>query len=232
LSDGVRVIHGDCLKVMPTLEAGSIDCILTDIPYSEAEAVHIRAHDPEWRGRFSPDRTEIDAADFSLDEIAAEFMRLCRGSIYVFCGVVQVSRLTEAFRAAGLSTRHCVWRKTNPAPTNGQHLWVAATENCVYAKRPGAIFNERCAHNVWDAPVTRNEFHPSQKPPALFGRLVMASTRPGDLVLDPFAGSGTAGVACLKSGRRCILIERARKYIPVINRRLADAATPLFDALP
>jgi DNA modification methylase len=72
--------------------------------------------------------------------------------------------------------------------------------------------------------------HVSQKPVRVMRHLIERYTKPGDLVVDPYAGSGSTGVACLKSGRRCILIEADARHLPTIHRRIDEARTPLFDS--
>ena len=82
---------------------------------------------------------------------------------------------------------------------------------------------------VWRvAPPSRDEKrlgkHPTQKPVALIARCIRASTRPGEVVLDPFAGSGSAGVAALREGRRFVGVESQSEYVEMARRRLEDAA--------
>jgi adenine-specific DNA-methyltransferase len=88
--------------------------------------------------------------------------------------------------------------------------------------------------DVWDfagVPASRIHRHPCEKPVPLLRHILNTSTREGDTVLDCFAGSGSLAEACIKTGRRAVLVESADRYIPVIERRLAGAATPLFDAI-
>jgi site-specific DNA-methyltransferase (adenine-specific) len=75
-------------------------------------------------------------------------------------------------------------------------------------------------------------WHPSQKPVrVMLWSIEQAGVPPDGLVVDPYAGSGSTGVACRRAGLRCLLIEEEGRYIPIIHRRLAEAATPLFDSL-
>lgn len=71
--------------------------------------------------------------------------------------------------------------------------------------------------------------HPCPKPFRWMKWLVEKATLPGEMILDPFAGSGTTAVACMKTGRRCIAIEREAKYVEIIHRRVSEARTPLLD---
>jgi site-specific DNA-methyltransferase (adenine-specific) len=91
--------------------------------------------------------------------------------------------------------RQCVWRKTNPSPANGQHMWLSSMENCIFAKRRKTPFYAHCKSSVWDYPVGRSKIHPTQKPLDLFKYLIGSSTVEGDIVLDTCIGSGTTAVA-------------------------------------
>ena len=82
--------------------------------------------------------------------------------------------------------------------------------------------------DVWRFPIERNQVHPTQKPLAMMNHIVSVSSRGGDTILDPFAGSGTTAIAAMQEGRRCILIERDPHYCEIIRRRVreADGAAP------
>lgn len=108
---------------------------------------------------------------------------------------------------------------------NGTRLWISGLEFCVFARKANATFNEHCKKALWQAPSGRSKVHPTQKPTALMERLILASTNPGDVVLDNCMGSGTTGVACENTGRRFIGIERDPTYFDVAVGRVSDAAS-------
>lgn len=119
-------------------------------------------------------------------------------------------------------------------------LFAPSDERVYWLARKGArpTFNEGSARylSVWDIPSNRTQKgsekgHPCPFPLELASRCVSSTTSPDDLVLDPFAGSGTTGIAAIKAGRRCVLIEKDARYIPIILRRVAEARTPLFDRI-
>ncbi len=87
---------------------------------------------------------------------------------------------------------------------------------------PKATFNAHCKNVVWDFPCGRGKVHPTEKPIKLFEYLVGVSSNENDKILDPFAGSGTTGVACKNLNRKFILIEKEQEYIDVINKRLNE----------
>lgn len=207
-----QVIHGDCLVEMANIPDKSVDMVLTDIPYGEVNRFSA--------GLRNLDKGSADVCTFSIEEMLDSVIRVTRGSIYVFCGTEQVSKIRAAFVAHGMSTRIIVWSKTNPSPMNGQHIWLSSIELCVYGKFKNAIFNEHCKGSVLNYPCGRGKQHPTEKPLKLFEYLVGVSSNEGDLVLDPFAGSGTTGVACLNTKRNFILIEKEQKYVDIIKARL------------
>src|SRR5690606_23997350 len=154
---------------------------------------------------------------------ADEFSRICKGSIYAFCGTEQISVLVEHFRRLGMTTRVGAWEKTNPSPMNGSRLWVSGLEFCVFARKPKATFNEHCKKALWQAPSGRSKVHPTQKPVALMERLILASTNPGDTVLDNCMGSGTTGVAAVTLSRKFIGIELDPEYFATAEKRISAA---------
>lgn len=202
---------GDCRDILPALP--KVDAVITDIPYGEVN-------------RDSSGLRNLDkgAADEETCDLAEVLRVLDMGqSVYVWCGIEQVSELRAGLVAGGYSTRLCVWEKSNPSPMNGQYLWLSALECCVYGKRAGAHFSEFCKPPVWRGPTAEKEDHPTPKPVWLMERQILASVKPGGMVLDAFMGSGTTGVACANLGRSFIGIERERKYFDIACRRIEDA---------
>jgi site-specific DNA-methyltransferase (adenine-specific) len=212
MSDVCKIICGDCIEEMKKMADNSVDLILTDIPYGEVNR--------KSNGLRNLDKGVADIVNFDLNHLIKEFIRLSKGSIYVFCGTEQVSEIRKVLVENGLSTRLCIWKKTNPSPMNGQSIWLSGIECCVYGKKKNAVFNEHCKNSVWEFPTEKGKLHPTQKPIKLFEYLVKVSTNTNNIVLDPFCGSGTTGVACLKNRIKFIGIEKEEKYIPIINTRL------------
>ena len=103
-----KIICGDCLEIMKGMPDKCVDLVLTDIPYNEVNR--------ESNGLRNFDKGVADSAVFDMCLFLGAINRVCRGSIYVFCGTEQVSVIRKTFVSFGLSTRHCVWEKANPAP--------------------------------------------------------------------------------------------------------------------
>ena len=219
---GAVLYLGDCLELMKELPDASVDMILCDLPYGEVSQ--------KSGGLRLLDRGKADRCEMDLGCVATEFSRICKGSIYAFCGTEQISLLVERFRHLGMTTRVGAWEKTNPSPMNGTRLWVSGLEFCVFARKPKSTFNEHCKKALWQAPSGRSKVHPTQKPVALMERLILASTNPGDTVLDSCMGSGTTGVACANTGRKFIGMEMDVGYFETAQARIEAAYSAQADA--
>ena len=209
----------DCLEGMKQIPDGSVDLVLTDIPYGEVNR--------EDNGLRTLTKDAADIETFNLCELTKTLCAKTKGSIYMFCGINQVSDIRRTMTAEGLSTRLVVWEKTNPSPMNGEYMWLSGVECCVYGKKSGATFNLRCKNSVLRYPCGEHDIHPTQKPVDMFRYLIQASSNENDLVLDPFMGSGTTAVACIREKRHFIGFElnadyydKACKRIDAVQRQL------------
>ena len=210
--------NNDCMKILPTLGNKSVDLVVTDIPYGKVNRKHGSLR--------KLDKGKADIITFDLDIFVSELARVTKGSIYIFCGTEQVSNIREILVQNKMSTRLCIWEKTNPSPMNGDKIWLSGIECCVFGRFPNATFNEHCKNTVFRYPCGRNKLHPTQKPLELIEKLVLASSNEGDTVLDPCMGSGTTGVACKKNNRKFIGIEMDREFYNIaIHRIELDAAS-------
>ena len=207
-----KLFRGDCLDVLKSIESGSVDMVLADLPYGEVNR--------ESSGLRNLNKGLADICEIDLIKFVAEIVRVCKGSIYLFCGVDQISKLSISMKAQKLSTRLGLWEKSNPSPMNGKHVWLSGAEFCVFGRKAKATFNEHCKKPIWKFPAGRNSFHPTQKPIPLLETLIKASTNEGDTVLDPTMGSGSTGVACKNLGRKFIGIEMDANYFAIAKRRI------------
>lgn len=206
-----KLYHGDCLEIMPQLEP--VDLILTDIPYGEVNRSD--------KGLRNLDKGDADRETFNLSIFMAEILK--NGSnFYIFCGTEQVSLIRHTMVLSGLSTRLCIWEKTNPSPMNGEHIWLSSLECCVFGKRAGAIFTTKCESSVFRFPICRNQIHPTQKPVALFQKIITVSSLKNQIVFDPCFGSGTSGYVSERLNRRWIGIEISEEYCEVAARRIEN----------
>lgn len=204
--------NNDCMKILPTLGNKSVDLVVTDISYNEVNRKHGSLR--------KLDKGKADIITFDLDMFVSELARVTKGSIYIFCGIEQVSDIRKILVQNKMSTRLCIWEKTNPSPMNGDKIWLSGIECCVFGRFPNATFNEHCKNTVFRYPCGRNKLHPTQKPLELIEKLVLASSNEGDTVLDPCMGSGTTGVACKKNNRNFIGIEMDGEFYNIASRRI------------
>ena len=199
-----KIYNEDCLVGMKRIPDGSVDCIVTDIPYNECNRTD--------NGLRNLDKDKADIGIFDVAMLTENLCEKTKGSIYMFCGFNQVSTIRQAMSQKGLSTRIVVWEKTNPSPMNGNKIWLSGIELCVFGKKSKATFNLHCKNTVLRYPCGVNKIHPTQKPIALISYIVNASTKEGDTVLDPFMGSGTTAIACIREKRNFIGFEKSEEY--------------------
>jgi site-specific DNA-methyltransferase (adenine-specific) len=235
--------HGDCLEVMAGMAAGSVDAIVTDPPYLTGESGITQNHSRI--GTVYRPSTAVGLPwGYSLDWIDIAATIRPRHWI-VFANFKMLGGLCAALECHAEISAVFVWRKSN-APRMARPVPRLDCEFIVWARKKG----ESCGRMgefqslVIDVPMLQagvmatericergsgKAVHPCQKPLAVV--LPFVDRLPIESVLDPFAGTGTTGVACRKSGRRCVLIEDDVRYIPIIRRRLKEAETPLFQNL-
>jgi site-specific DNA-methyltransferase (adenine-specific) len=232
-TDDVIIYCADSQEVLPLLADASIDLILTDPPYN-VSARDKRIHTSIGRikrrsGSFREVRRNFGPWDFDWDPapFLSEALRIIRpgGSLIAHTSEF----LFAAYLNSGLDHRSLLyWRKTNPCP-NFRKQVVRAIEMAVWqTKGVGWTFNAGGYRpNVWDVPsVTGNakrRFHPTQKPEPLMAAWIEVFSNPGDIVLDPFMGSGTTILAAQKAGRQAIGIEIDKEMCKVAVARLREA---------
>jgi len=228
---------GDSLQVLPTL--GRVDHVISDPPF-EAEA-----HTQQRRqlGRKVSHKTrEVKPAALPFAAITADeriavsrlMAEAAAGWVLVFCQAEAVKDWRESLEVGGAKYRRAmIWVKpdgmpqfTGDRPGMGYESIVAA-----WAGAGGSWWNGGGKHGVFIVPKhdaghghggAKNE-HPTTKPIRLMGELVSLFSKPGDTVCDPFMGSGTTGVACVRGGRKFVGIEREPKYFDIACRRIEEA---------
>lgn len=227
------VIRGDCLEVLPTLPDKSVGVCIQDPPYSEHTHSKQRAGGADAGSRlpdgFARDRTLgfEHISQGQREAVAAELSRLISRWSLTFTDSESAAEWMRANTAAGLGhVRIGVWIKEGCTPQFTGDRPATGAEAVVISHPPGRKkWNGGGTRAVWSHPIVtginpeRTE-HTTQKPLSLMLELVELFTDPGELVLDPFCGSGTTGVACLRLGRRFIGIERDEKYHQVAVDRL------------
>ncbi len=250
-SDGgsAALYAGDMLRVLADMPESSVDCVWTDPPYKLSNGgitcVAGRMVSVDKGAWDKSAGLELDH-QFNLDWIAA-----CRRALKP-TGTIWVSGTLHLYPSVGMALlqngfrllNDIVWEKPNPPPNLGRRNFTHSTEVVLWASKARKGDREKHTFNydamrrengdkqmktVWRiAAPGRDEKrfgkHPTQKPVALIARCIRASTHPGGVVLDPFAGSGSAGVAALREGRRFIGVEADERFIETARLRLEDAA--------
>lgn len=199
-----QIITGDCLEILPTIPAGSIDAVITDPPYG----VDFRG--AEW--------------DRSIPVWLESARRIAPTVIFT-------TGPTTIWDYPRPDWVNCVYREAanSRSITGGFNHW---TPILIYGPAKFPVDSIKLHAIAHAAPLDIG--HPSPKPIALMRWLIRHSTQPGDLILDPFTGSGSTGVAAILEGRRFIGIELDPAYAEIARRRCRDAAAqpPLFTEAP
>lgn len=245
----VEIIHGDCIEIMATMPPGTIDLIIADPPYKlempDVSGVDdllahkgMRLVNEPW-DKFSV-AEYLEFTDRWL-EVAMPLLT-STGSIAIFGTYHNIGLVNYALQRRGLLIINDIaWFKRNAVPHLAGRRLTASFETILWAAASkGYRFNYEAMkgcpddlihsrgnqmRNVWDIPTAGNESvaHPTQKPVAVYERLIAMTTGAGDTVLDPFAGSGTLGIAATKMGRHAVMIEKSSEYIDVVQRRMASS---------
>ncbi len=248
-SQNNKIIVGDCIEAMNNLPAKSVDMIFADPPYNlQLEGELHRPNNSRVDGvEESWDKFDsfADYDDFSKRWLAAA-RRVLKddGTIWVIGSYHNIYRVGATLQDLGYwMLNDVVWVKTNPMPnfrgrrfTNAHEtlLWCSKSKDARYTfnyEAMKALNDDLQMRSDWVMPLCTgqerlkddkgNKAHPTQKPEALLYRAILASTDPGDVVLDPFFGTGTTGAVAKKLGRRYIGIERDQAYVKVAEKRLA-----------
>jgi DNA modification methylase len=238
--EAVTIYHGDCREILPTLE--QVDHVITDPPYGQRvydnarglKRAEITQDEQRRRGHALMQMADgaIGSIDDMVEGLGMEFGRLARRWALVFSDVETCFRWRASLEAGGLRyVRTGAWVKPDAMPQMTGDRPAVGFEPATICHAKGAMRWNGGGHPaVWTHCTTRvnRPDHPCPKPERLMEELIALFTDPGDLILDPFAGSGTTGVAAKRLGRRCILIEREEKYCEVAAKRLSQGALDLF----
>ncbi len=217
----------------------SVDLICTDPPYN-LSGYSTGNINMSWRSDFNNDLATWDLVHFNPSEWLAPFRRVLKptGTIFAFTSYNMLGKWHEIFDPAFDTFQFVVWHKTNPAPKLYRAGFLNSCELIVAMWDKGHVWNfgkQNEMHNFIESPACggkerlKHPKHPTQKPLAVLRRLVQWATNPGDLVLDPFMGVGSTGVAALELGRQFTGIELDRSYYDAALIRLGGTASPMFD---
>lgn len=243
IAEGVTLYLGDCREIAAGI--GPVDVTMTDPPY---EAIMHKAK-AKAAGRGRSLRTDggpalqaldFDAIDPLRDDVCRLVKDICGGWFIAFCSPEGIAPWRDSIEASGMRyKRACFWNKPDAAPQfNGQGP-AFAVEAFVTAWCGSGVskWNGGGRRNFFTHPTNapdRHGVHPTEKPIALMRELVDLFSNPGELIFDPFMGSGTTGVAAVKLGRRFVGVEIDPKYFDIARERISAALKQpdLFIASP
>ena len=244
-----RILQGDCVESMNALPESSVDLVFADPPYNLQLGGGLRRPDDSEVDGVTDHWDQFDTMR-AYDEFTKAWMSAARrvlkpdGAIWVIGSYHNIFRVGTVLQDQGFWVRNdVIWRKSNPMPNFRGTRFCNATETLIWAtksEKSRATFNYDAMKMMNDGVQMRNDWHiplctgferlktaggkkahPTQKPEALLHRCLVATTNPGDVVLDPFFGTGTTGAVAKKLGRHYIGLEREHDYIAHATRRLA-----------
>ena len=250
------IIQQDCIEAMRALPAASIDMIFADPPYNlqlggdlnRPDGSFVDAVTDEW-DKFD----SLNAYDAFTRAWLAEARRILKpnGTIWVIGSYHNIFKVGSAIQDLGFwILNDIIWRKANPMPnfkgtrfTNAHEtlIWASMGEKSKYTfnyRSMKTLNDELQMRSDWEFPICGGQerlkkngvkVHPTQKPEALLYRVMLACTKPGDVILDPFFGTGTTGAVAKRLRRHWIGIDREGTYIEAAQERI-DAALPLDES--
>jgi len=253
-SDAERIIQGDCIAVMNALPEGSADLVFADPPYNLQLEGELRRPDNS-KVDAVDDGWDQFASFTDYDRFTRDWLTAARrvlkenGALWVIGSYHNIFRVGAILQDLGFwILNDVIWRKVNPMPNFRGRRFTNAHETLIWAAKSRdqksytfnyeamkALNDELQMRSDWHLPICsgserlKNEAgakaHSTQKPEALLHRVILASTNPGDVVLDPFFGSGTTGAVAKRLSRRFIGIEREPAYVRLARTRI-DAVEP------
>lgn len=252
------IVKGDCVAALEALPTASVDMIFADPPYNLQLGGELHRPDHSKVDAVDNDWDQFSSFE-AYDSFCRAWLLACRrvlkpnGTIWVIGSYHNIFRVGTILQDLEFwLLNDIVWRKTNPMPNFRGRRFQNAHETMIWASRDEkakkytfnydalkASNDDVQMRSDWLFPICNGaerlkgedgkKVHPTQKPEALLARVLMASTKPGDIVLDPFFGSGTTGAVAKRLGRQFIGIEREQDYIDAASARI-DAVEPLGQA--
>lgn len=242
------LLHGDCMELLPQFKDNSLDAVFADPPYflsnggiSCQGGKMVCVDKGEWDKGGTPEHIH----DFNKQWLQAVRPKLKpHGTIWISGTFHNIFTVAQCLTELGYKILNIItWQKTNPAPNLSCKYFVHSTELIIWARREQKVshyFNydlmrhlngDKQMSDVWKLPTIAPwektcGKHPTQKPLALLSRIVLASTPENGIILDPFAGSSTTGIAANLVNRRFVGIEQEQQFCKLSQRRREELADP------
>lgn len=214
--DKNKFLNVECISYMKSMPANSVDMTLTDIPYGEVtRKTNGLSQMSSLDTLGTADKTTFDEIEF-----CKEVFRVTKNIICIFCGREQFSTIFKYFASKPGTTRAIVWEKTNPVPSNGQHVYLSGVEFAVWFKKRGASgFNAYCKNTVFRYPIPsgKKRVHKTQKHWDLWKEIMCDCSNEGDLIFDPCAGSGVTAWVAKENNRDYLCCELDEETYKISN---------------
>ena len=253
------IVKGDCITALERLPAASVDLVFADPPYNLQ--LESRLTRPDQSEVDAVTQAWDKFASFSAyDDFTRAWLLACRrvlkpnGTLWVIGSYHNIFRVGSALQDLGFWVLNdVIWRKTNPMPNFRGRRFTNAHETMIWATKSAkqqytfnyeamkALNDELQMRSDWTLPICAGherikgadgqKAHSTQKPESLLHRVIVSSTKPGDVVLDPFFGSGTTGAVAKRLGRHYIGLERDKTYAKVARDRIAAVVPAPDDAI-
>ena len=228
--ENFEIYNADTYEFIKRIPAASIDLILTDPPYNLSPYSTGNINLP-WRKEINNDLAQWYQETFKPSDWVHEFQRILKptGNIFAFTSYNLLGKWHESFDPEFDTFQYVVWHKTNPVPKIRRAGFLNSCELIVCMWNKGHTWNftnQKEMHNFIQSPICmgrerlQNPLHPTQKPVRVLAHIIKIASNFDDVVLDPFMGVGSTGVAALRLGRRFIGIEIDESYFQAAEKRL------------
>lgn len=235
----ITLINSDCLVAMNDISSQSVDLILTDPPYNlglfmKNRDTNLKKMRDNFFGAADWDNLDYESWKASLEKFFEQSARIIKigGAMIVFMAIIKVESVISIAEKYGFYYKTTgIWHKLNPMPRNMNLHFVNSTESWIYftyKKRTGTFNNDGAViHDFVETTLTtssekKHGKHPTQKPVQLMKHFVSLLSNKNDVVLDPFMGSGSSGVAAKLLGRKFIGIEINPTYFEIAKERIEE----------
>ena len=243
-----KIVLGDCIEVLNQMPEGSVDLIFADPPYNlQLAGELLRPNNSKVMG-VDNDWDQFNSFK-EYDEFSKKWLKACQrvlkqtGSLWVIGSYHNIFRIGSVLQDLGFwILNDIIWRKTNPMPNFRGRRFTNAHETLIWCGKnssaKGYTFNYDSMKSLNEGLQMRSDWllplctgterlkrngqkaHPTQKPESLISRVILSTSKPGDLIVDPFSGSGTTSAVAKRFSRRFIGIEQSKAYVEISRQRL------------
>ena len=235
----IQLMNGDCLRLLAKIPEQSVDLILTDPPYNlglfmKKRATNLQKMRENFFGAANWDNLDYETWKTSLDEFFKAAAKSLKkgGSLVVFMAIIKVETVIAIAEKNGFYYKTTgIWHKLNPMPRNMNLHFVNSTESWIYFtyqshtgtfNNNGSVIHDFVETSLTTGNEKKKGKHPTQKPVPLMKHFVRLLSNEDDVVLDPFMGSGSTGVAALEANRKFIGMELNPEYFAIAENRIKE----------